>query len=283
MRVHCLHETPSVWRIRLQPDEMGRSAISAHGLQTLQSILQEAQQSRDCRVLLLEGEGGQFCEGMDLNLASSTPSDVQAGIHQYAQVVLAMREAPQTIVGLIDGVVRAGGVGLVAACDLVLATETSTFGLPEIHLGLLPAMVMPLLLERMPPQKARRWILTGQTLQATEALHLGLVDTVVANTQQLDKQLRQDMRQLLRAKPQSVAQLKTMSLALPAMSLRDGVLAGADYTADCLNQPDILDGLRTFLAQEPLPWFERYRPQSGATAPHSVQTTALNHHHVEPS
>lgn len=265
MHVHCTLDTSSVWRICLQPDDSGRSAISAPGLAALEQILQQAQQSPDCRVLLLEGSHGLFCEGMDLNVASVSPQDMQAGIHQFARMLLALRQTPHTTIALVDGVVRAGGIGLVAACDIVLATETSTFGLPEANLGLLPAMVLPLLLERMPAQKARHWIITAQTLQASDAHHLGLVDHVVENSQHLDKQLRHQLRQILRAHPQAIADLKTLSHRMSALSLPDALCAGAEYTASSLDRPEILQGLRMFLAQEPLPWFERYRPTGEKT------------------
>ncbi len=260
MKVTCNIDSPLVWRIQLSPLEDGRLVVSGDGLNSIMEILGQAQQSEDCRVLVLEGQPGVFCEGMDLSKVTQGTGEMAEGVHRFAATLLALRQAPQIVIGLLDGVVRAGGVGLAAAADILLATEATTFGLPEINLGLLPAMVMPFLQERMSPQKVRRWIMLGLSIDATTALQWGMIDDIVGDASQLEKRLKRELRQLLRAHPRAINDLKRLSLAMDATSLEDGLALGAGYTADCVSQEKIVMGIRSFLEGEPLPWFARYRP-----------------------
>ncbi len=265
MDVRCETGEAPVWQIQLGPNEQGRIVVSAGGLQTLMEIVEEAQRTPTCRVLVLEGTDGVFCEGMDLDLASTSPETMQAGVFNFAEFLFALRKAKQVVVACVDGVVRAGGVGIVAACDIVLASERSAFGLPEINLGLLPAMVLPFLTERMPIQKAKRWILGGLSLPAKQAQVIGLVDELAEDTDALYMVLRRELRQLLRAHPRAAADLKQFTLETADCPLETGLSKGAEYTATCMAQPETIEGLQLFLTGEPLPWFARFRPKGPTT------------------
>lgn len=212
-------------------------------------------------MLVLEGQPGVFCEGMDLSKATEGPDEMARGVHHFAETLLALRQAPQVVIGVLDGIVRAGGVGLAASADILLATQRTTFGLPEINLGLLPAMVMPFLLERMPPQKVRRWMMLGQSIEAQAALQWGLIDDVVEDPSGLEKRLKRELRQLLRAHPRAVADLKELSQQIASESLSQGLQRGAEYTSQCMSRGEIVSGIQSFLEGEPLPWFVRYRPK----------------------
>lgn len=265
MEVRCEKGDAPVWQIIMGPNSQGRTVVSEAGLQTLMEILQEAKRTPTCRVLTLEGQDGVFCEGMDLDLASVSPETMQAGVYNFAEFLLALRQAPQVVVGCVDGVARAGGIGIVAACDIILASENSSFGLPEINLGLLPAMVLPFLTERMPVQKAKRWILSGLSLDANKAHQLGLVDEVASDTEGLYKLLRRELRQLLRAHPRAAADIKSLTLETATSPLPSALSRGAEYTATCMTQDETIEGLKLFLAGEPLPWFTRFRPKGPTT------------------
>src|SRR5438477_5999325 len=97
----------------------------------------------------------------------------------------AQRSNGKVTLAVVDEQALGGGVGLAAVCDYVLATERATFGLPELLLGLVPATIFPILLERMPPQRARRLALLGHTQNAAQASASGLVDEVVASDPEL--------------------------------------------------------------------------------------------------
>ncbi len=287
MRIDCDKSSPYVWRLQLHAGERDKIVLSAEGLLSLLQILTDARQDPNCRILILEGSSGDFCQGMDLDflLASHSeeiPADIPApeasasqflqqmqekftqsplampeGIRLYAELLHAMRRAPQLIISSVDGTVFAGGVGIVAASDICIATSKTTFGLSEITLGLLPAMVLPFLYERMPPQKARFLALSGQSIDAQKAYQLGLIDILTDDDN--EKPLRRLLRQLLRAHPQAIADLKRLSLDMQEQPLATALKNGMTYTIQSLDHQDRIDGIQHFLEGEPLPWFQRYR------------------------
>jgi enoyl-CoA hydratase/carnithine racemase len=126
-------------------------------------------------------------------------------------------------------------------------------------------MVLPLLLERMPPQKARGFALAGASIDATEALALGLVDRVVESAADLEQALRVALRTALRQRPAAVARLKRLSRQLTGLPWDEAVRLGAQHTAEVLADPESIRALTGYLAGEPLPWFARYRPSGGAS------------------
>lgn len=313
MEVTCNKRSPYVWRIRLAPGARERIVLSEEGLAQLQGIIDEAAEDADCRVLVLEGTQGRFCEGMDLQalidasppgdatdagavrgdgrdaveadaaggsrpvassakgaIDASPPGDAtdaggvdvswwEEGLRRYGACLLALREAPQAVVCVLDGAVLAGGMGFVAAADVVLASSQARFGLPEITLGLLPATLLPLLFERMTPHKARRFALMGATIDAQTAWQWGLVDEVVEPAR-LEKALRRELRQLLRAHPGAIARLKRLSLEFVQGPLAEAVVAGARSTAQTLSEVDHRAQIAAFLAGESPRWHARYRP-----------------------
>lgn len=264
MKVECRGSDSPVWRLRMAPRPGGELVLSAPGLDELGQWLSRAEQDPHCRLVALEGAGGVFCRGMDLSAWSADPATHSAteATSRFVTALGALRGSSKLVVALVDGEALAGGVGLVAAADLVFATEASSFGLPEAVLGLVPAMVLPLLLERMAPQKARALALNATRVTASEALKLGLVDEVVADAPALEKALRTTARSALRLCPGSVARVKRLTGRLSGVSWRDGLELGARETAELMSDPAVLRVVSAYLAGESPPWFDRYpRPK----------------------
>jgi enoyl-CoA hydratase/carnithine racemase len=261
MRAQCDSQDSPVWRIRLQPGEQGEIVLSAQGLDELIALLGAAERSSRCRLVALEGSDGTFCRGMDLDAAVADPSaHAAAGPRQLAECLRALRGSGRVVVALVDGVVLAGGVGLAAAADLVLATRSSTFGLPEVVVGLVPAIVLPLLLERMPAQKARRFCLRGTSIDAEQAREWGLVDRLVESAADLERAFRTVAKQVLRLEPEAVRELKRWCDRAAALPRDEAIADGAVLSAELIAEPERARQLAAFLDGEPLPWFERYRP-----------------------
>jgi enoyl-CoA hydratase/carnithine racemase len=260
MRAQCRGKGSPVWRIQLSPGPSGEIVLSAQGLGELTELLGEAERTPSCRVLVLEGTAGTFCRGMDLSALCADPArHVAVGARQFADCLLGLRGSSKLVLSLVDGVALAGGVGLVAAADLVLCTRASTFGLPEVVLGLLPAMVMPLLLERMLPQQARAFALGGTSIDAAAAQSIGLVDRVVESAAELEQALRTALRTALRLRPEAVARLKRLTRQLAGRPWDEGVGLGADCLVEVLSEPECIPAITGYLAGQPLPWFDRYR------------------------
>lgn len=259
MQIEVDRAHAAVWRARLTPGEGSQTVIDRAGVARLSALLDDADASAGCRVLVLEGTEGSFCQGMDLGYLVAHPEDdVTKETHEFARCLDRLRSCRQLVVTAVDGSATGGGVGLAAAADIVLATARSTFALPEVVLGLLPAIVLPVLLERMPPQKARLLALSG-SVDAAGALALGLVDKVIDEPERLERGLRGVIKQALRSAPDSVAGLKELSDRLRGLNRAAALRLGADRTAEVVAEPGRLAALKTFLDGERLPWFDSYR------------------------
>jgi enoyl-CoA hydratase/carnithine racemase len=199
-------------------------------------------------ILVLRGSADVFCEGLDFK-EMCQPGGIRTGLDGYAALLNALRTCPHPVVAIIEGRACGGGVGLAAASDLALASEQATFTLSELLFGMMPAVVYPFLLERIPPQKAKLWALAADTLAAAQARRIGLVDEV-APPAQIDSMLRNWTRRLSRVKPGAVEAWKKYTARFPAASLPTAVEAGAER----MLHPETISAVRRFIEEGAAPW-----------------------------
>lgn len=196
------------------------------------------------RVLVLEGADGIFCRGM--SLAGHSPAGERAdAARAFAHCLHALRTCPLPTIAVVDGEALGGGVGIAAACDLVLATPRAGFGLPELLFGLVPAIVLPVVTERISPQRARLLALRAHSIPAARAVELGLADELVP-AGKLASTLARSVRELSRVDPAAVGELKRHT----APDLH----AGAEVTAAALADPALDRKLRAFTVEGAAPW-----------------------------
>jgi enoyl-CoA hydratase/carnithine racemase len=254
MKVTHERDGAAVLRVRLVPDEHGEARIDPETTAGLRSALAAAEADVGCRVIVLEGTPGVFCLGLSFAAAAAEPA---TELRAFAGALSGLRETSRLVVSVVDGEAAGGGVALAAVADLALVTARSRFGLPEVALGILPALVLPVLLERMPPQRARLLALGG-TIEAGRALALGLVDRVVEDGAALEAALRETLRHALRLHPGALGELKRLSTALSGLPFAGALQLGAEESARVLGDPVRGAALAAFEAGEPLPWFQRY-------------------------
>lgn len=261
MRVSWDKEEEAVWRVRLSPGSAGESAIliDRRGVAELTACLEEAGSSPVCRVLVFEGA----CSGMDLEslLDPEERRDLDLQVGRFADCLRRLRGCDKVVIAVVDGDAAGGGVGIAAAADLLIATARSSFGLPELVLGLLPALVLPILHQRMPPAKALQLCMAGVSVEAAQAQQMGLVDQVVEEPAQLEKALRRAIKQSLRLNPEAVAELKGLQQEVVGLSCSDALDTGARRTARIFADAARVAVARSFLEGETPPWFDRYRPR----------------------
>lgn len=198
-------------------------------------------------VLVLEGVPGVFCEGGALDTATSAEAEPLT----FAALLRAIETSPRPVVALVDGSARGGGVGLAAAADVVLATTRSTFGLPETVLGLIPAMVFPVVARRVGLGRARRLALGLTSLSAVEAAAEGLVDEVVVD---LDTALARLERRLDRLDLGAFGSMKSLIVThFETPAGYDDAAAGA--LNDRLQDPHVAARIRRFVDGD-APWDE---------------------------
>lgn len=189
------------------------------------------------RAVLLRGEG-TFCTGMARDLAYVEGRPNREAIARFEACLGLLAESPIPTVACVEGVAAGGGVGLAAACDMVLAGPEARFSLPEARFGLIPATIAPYLLRRLPSARVRALALSTRAIGADEAFVIGLVDEILPDP--LEAALNQRLGQLLKADPAALGAIKAL-LARP-----DAPGEGGARLAEWLERPEVrarlLDG-----------------------------------------
>ncbi|HWU84327.1 MAG TPA: enoyl-CoA hydratase-related protein, partial [Rhodocyclaceae bacterium] len=164
------------------------------------------------RVLILSGLGPSFCSGADpqwlLSLGLKGEAENLADARAMAQTLRTLADCPKPTVARIQGAVQGAGVGLVAACDIAIATFDAEFALPETQYGLIPGAIAPFINNAIGHRHARRYMLTAERFSASEAYRLGLVHEIVADSGALDNALADLVGALLANGPQALAECK---------------------------------------------------------------------------
>lgn len=250
--------------VTLRRGEEG-NRLTPEFLEALEAAFKSAFEAPEVRAVLLRSNGPSFCLGMDLGrLASSdSPEDehtLATAISRYGRLLLSIYLAAKPVVAVVRGEVIAGGVGLVAACDIVLAEETAAFELSEVLFGLIPANVLPYLFSlRLSPQKTRYLILSSKRFLAPEAAGIGLVDEAYT-AEALEKGVRSLLRRLLRSSPEALESAKLFTQEIYGLS-HEEIRARAESTLLELATTDgVRSALRAFEGGELPPWFESFRP-----------------------
>ncbi|NES71140.1 MAG: enoyl-CoA hydratase/isomerase, partial [Okeania sp. SIO2D1] len=213
--------------------------------------LQTVEVEEAVKVVILEGLPDVFCTGMDFQaIANGELVDTKITADGYYKILKQMSESSKVIVSLVRGKVQAGGVGFVAASDLVIADETVTFVLSELLFGLLPACVLPFLIRRVGFQKAYRLSLTTQPISGSEAYNWGLVDEYDSN---YDKLISQHVRRLRYLPSSGVKELKDYINKLWIIQAETQNLA-ANKAASLLGDPTIQAKIKRFAKEGLYPW-----------------------------
>lgn len=230
-------------------------SLSPASIEALSSTLEESALA-GATAWVLCGSSKVFCRGMDLSAMSGSGADAAASLERFASCVSRLRHAPCPTIALVEGDALGGGVGLAAACDVVIASPQATFALPEALFGLLPGVILPVLLERMPAQKARLFALRGRAHDAEWARASGLVDELVP-VEELDHAAARVTRELSRAAPSSVAGLRRWIFELTRLEDDAALIQGAGVTAARARDPEVQRVVRRFVEEGTPPWVDR--------------------------
>ncbi len=210
------------------------------------------------RCIVLAAQGPAFCAGADLNwmrkMADYLRDENLADASQLAHMLRVMYECPKPTVARVQGDVYAGGMGLVAACDIAVSIDTAHYCLSEVKLGLIPATISPYVIRSMGARAAHRYFLTAERFSAQEALRIGLVHEVVA-ADQLDAKVAEITAALCSASPNAVKVCKKLvqDVAQREISqpLIDQTVAGI---ADIRSSPQGKEGVSSFLQKRKPNW-----------------------------
>jgi methylglutaconyl-CoA hydratase len=155
-----------------------RNALSAQVRRELLGHLQTAIDDAGVRVIVLDHTGRVFCSGMDLKESRGGGAQNQ-GVNEFPAILERIWASPTPVVARVAGPARAGGVGLVAACDIAVAAEDATFAFSEVRVGVVPAVISVTVLPRLLPRAAHELFLTGETFDGPRAVRIGLINSAV--------------------------------------------------------------------------------------------------------
>lgn len=160
-----------------------RNAVDLETVRAIGGVIAEARSDPSVTVVVLRGAGHTFCAGADVGdlqrLLALDDETIRAEFDGQLEILAALSDAPLLTVAVAEGAVLGFGVALAASCDLVFADQRATFGLPEIRLGMAPAMVLPSLVRRVAVGSALDLAASGRTIDAHEAARIGLVDRIL--------------------------------------------------------------------------------------------------------
>ena len=226
-----------------------RNALSRQLVAELTERLGAAGEDGEIRVIVLTHTGTTFCAGADLSEASSSSmTGTASGLLAILRLIV---DVPQPVIAKVDGNVRAGGVGLLGACDIVIAGPRSTFAITEARLGLAAAVISVTVLPRLDERAAARYYLTGATFDAAEAQRVGLV-TLAADD--ADNALASLVADLRKASPQELVESKRIANRTVREAIERHGDEMVELSARLFASEEAHEGMTAFLERRPPRW-----------------------------
>ena len=228
-----------------------RNALTRTMRGQLRAALIDALADDAVRVVVLDHTGRVFCSGMDLTEAAGGGAQDQ-GVREFPELLELIWSAPKPVVAVVRGPARAGGIGLLAVCDVVVAGTSATFAFTEVRIGVVPAVISAVVLPRMLPHVAHRLMLTGQLFDADTAAGGGLVDLVVPDAD-VDGEVRAQLVHLTAGAPTALAETKRLLRAGRRLEVESLLELSARFFASEEGQ----EGIASFREKRAARWVPR--------------------------
>jgi methylglutaconyl-CoA hydratase len=245
-------------RITLTRPEV-RNAFNDEVIQELKASFETVGARDDVRAVVLAAEGPAFCAGADLNwmrrMADYTRDENVADAGQLAAMLKAIYECPKPTMAAVQGDVFAGGMGLVAACDMAVSVDSATYCLSEVKLGLIPATISPYVIRAMGARAAHRYFLTAERFSAQEAHRIGFVHELVNGPEALSAKVDELAQALCNASPAAVRAGKRLVLDVAEREINASLIAATvEGIADIRASEEGREGVQSFLQKRKPAW-----------------------------
>jgi methylglutaconyl-CoA hydratase len=249
--------TDRIGHVTLNRPEL-RNAFNEQSIAELALAFDELGRHELVRAIVLAANGPAFCAGADLNwmkkMAGYSDSENRADAMRLADMLRTIYTCPKPVVAKVQGDCYAGGMGLVAACDVVVSVDTANFCLSEVKLGLIPATISPYVIKAMGEQAARRWFLTAERFDAKEAHRIGFVHEIVAAAD-LDTTVAGIVQALANNSPNAVREAKRLVREIAGEPVTEALLEDtADRIALIRASSEGRDGVTAFLDKRKPAW-----------------------------
>jgi methylglutaconyl-CoA hydratase len=239
----------AVVRLTLNRPEK-RNALNDAVIDGLKQGLQQAAGDKAVRVVVVTGAGLDFCAGADLaalqEISGAAVEENVDDARSLMELFLLIRNLRLPVIAAVRGRALAGGCGLATACDLLLASDSASFGYPEVRIGFVPAMVMAILRRNVSEQRAFELITRGAAIGAAEAERIGLVNQVFSE-EAFDGEVEAYARAFERVSASAVALSKRLLYQMDGLSFSEALAAGVDVNVIARLTEDCRQGIEKFL------------------------------------
>ncbi len=258
LEIHVSHHVAVVWMVR----EVVRNAFNETSIAELTEAFRSLGADPDVRAIVLAGKGPAFCAGADLawmkRMAGFSYEENREDALKLAAMLHTIHQCPKPVIARVHGDAYAGGVGLVAACDIAVAAIGSTFCLSETRLGLIPATIGPYVIRAMGTSAARRYVLTAEKFDASEAFRIGLVHDL-SPPDEIDARINELLGALMQTSAHAVAEAKRLVRELSARPIDEAVIVDtAERIAAIRTSDDGREGVHAFLEKRKSRWVAEY-------------------------
>ncbi len=231
-----------------------RNALSRALMGGLETSLETALDDDQARLIVLTHTGPVFCSGADLKeMRGGGPPGQPAGPGGLVTTLKTIWRSPKPVIARVGGPTRAGGIGLIAACDMAVAVEEATFAFSEVRLGLIPAIISVVIIPKLGVTKAMELFLTGETFDATEAARLGLLNAAVP-AKQLDETVDGYVASVLKGAPGALWGCKRLVREVPSMTLDEAFAQTSQWSAEYFGSEEAIEGMTAFAQKRPPRW-----------------------------
>ncbi|HEX5092159.1 MAG TPA: enoyl-CoA hydratase/isomerase family protein [Burkholderiales bacterium] len=249
--------TGGVARVMLDRPDI-RNAFDDALIAALTKTLRGLDADERVRAVVLGGHGPAFCAGADLNwmkrMAGYTYEQNLADARALAEMLRTLDRLKKPTIARVHGPAFAGGVGLVAACDIAIGTPEARFCLSEAKLGLSPATISPYVVRAMGERAARRYFLSAEVFDANEAYRLGLL-SMVSPSEKLDGEIDEMLKHLLQGGPQALDKIKDLVRRVSSGEITDPMIEDtAQRIAEIRVSPEGREGIASFLEKRKPGW-----------------------------
>ena len=245
------------------------NAFDADMVRALTATLADIAADDAIRAVVIAGTGKSFCAGADIahmrQSAKFTKSQNHKAAGDSARMFHALYTLNKPTIAAVHGAVRGGGCGIIAACDIAIASRTATFRLSEVKIGVIPAMISPYVIGAIGERQARRYMLSGEEFDCAEAWRIGLVHDLVEE-QDLATRVGEMLGQLYSSGPKAVRAIKQLIPQSAHSPIAAGIInATAKIIAELRATPEAQEGLTAFLEKRKPSWTEPPKAKKTAT------------------
>lgn len=252
-----LEVVQSVATVTLNRPEV-RNAFNEMVIAELTQVFHALGQNPEVRVIVLAANGPAFCAGADLNwmkkMSTYSEEENLVDAQKLAEMMYQIYGCPKPVIAKIHGDCYAGGMGLVAVCDIAVAAEQAQFCLSEVKLGLTPATISPYVIKAMGANAARRYFITAERFSAREAYRIGFVHEAV-NSEKLDETVEQLVKAIVNNSPNAVTEAKWLVDEITNAEIDEEMLAyTAERIAEIRTSAEGREGVAAFLEKRKPGW-----------------------------